>query len=135
MSQQGRLVETIPFMSYVHHQTNICLALTAAACMYISPLDLPYLFAQSGEVLRELHHDDDEGPSCQHAGGPEQRVEDDAVVVEPRQEDDLLLLAGVVETGDLLVHLQALRDVHNDDMHGHAVLLAPGHVETLQGQE
>lgn len=120
-------------MSYVHHQTAICLPFTAAA--RISPLDLSDLFTQPGEVLRELHHHDDEGPSYEHAGGPEQRVEDDAVVVQPGQENGLLLLTGVVVTGDLLVHLQTLGDVHNHDMHGHAVLLAPGHIETLQGQD
>lgn len=101
--------------------------------MYISPLDLPYLFGQSGEVLRELHHHDDEGPSREHAGGPHKRVEDDAVVVQARQEDGLLLLAGVVVAGDLLVRLQTLGDVHDHDVHGRAVLLAPGYVETLQG--
>lgn len=108
-------------------------ALTVTA--RISPLDLPYLFAQSGEVLRELDHHDNEGPSCEHAGGPEQRVEDNAMVVQPRQENGLLLLAGVVVTGDLLVHLQVLGDVHDYDMHGHPVLLAPGHVDALQGQD
>lgn len=107
----------------------MCLAFPAAA--RISPLDLPYLLTQSGEVLCELHHHDDEGPSCEHAGGPEQRVQDDAVVIQPGQENGLLLLARVIVTGDLLLHLQALRDVHNHGVHGHAVLLAPGHIETL----
>ncbi len=127
------LVQAIPFMSYVHCQTTVCLPFTADA--RISPLDLSYLFTQPGEVLRELHHDDDEGPSCEHARGPQQRVENDAVVVQAGQEHSVLLLAGVVVTRDLLVHLQTLRDVHNHDMHGHAVLLTPGHVETLQGQD
>lgn len=104
-----------------------------AAC--VSPLYLPYLFAQPGEVLRELHHHDDEGPPCEHAGRPQQRVEEDAVVVQAGQEDSLLLLAGVIVTGHLLVHPQALWDVHDQDLHGHAVLLAPGHIETLQGQD
>lgn len=120
-------------MSHVHHQTTARLAFTATP--RISPLDLAYLFAQSGQVLCELHHYDDEGPSGQHAGGPEQRVEDDAVVVQPGQEDGLLLLAGVIETGDLLAHLESFGNVHNYGLHGHAVLLAPGHIETLKGQE
>lgn len=118
-------------MSCVHHQTAICLSLSAAA--HISPLDLPYLFTQPGEVLRELNHHYDEGPSCEHTGGPQQRMEDDAVIVQPGQENGLLLLTGVVVTEDLLVHLQAIRDIHDHGMHGDAVLLAPGHIETLQG--
>lgn len=104
-------------MSYVHHQTTTCLAFAAAAC--ISPLDLPNLLAQSREVLCELHHHNDEGPPCEHARGPEQRVEDDAVVIEPGQENGLLLLTGVVVTGDLLAHLQLLGDVHDHGVHGH----------------
>lgn len=111
---------------------TICLALTAAA--RISPLDLPYLFTQPGEVLCEPNHHYDEGPSCEHAGRPEQRVEDDTVVIQPGQENGLLLLAAwVVVTGDLLVHLQTIRDVHDHSVHGGDVLLAPGHIETLQG--
>lgn len=118
-------------MSCVHRQAPArCPALTAAP--RISPLDLPYLLAKPGEVLRELHHDDDEGPPQEHAGGPQQRVEDDAVVVQAGQQHRLLLLAGVVVTRDMLVRLQTLGDVHDHDMHGEAVLLAPGHVETLQ---
>lgn len=93
-------------MSYVPHQTTVCLAFTFAA--RVSPLDLPYLFTEPGEVLRELHHHDDEGPSREHAGRPQQRVEDDGVVVQARQENGLLLLAGVIVTGHLLVHLQTL---------------------------
>jgi len=112
--------------------TKSAYALTAAA--HLSPRDLPYLLAQSGEVLRELHHHDNEGPSREHAGGPEQREEDDGVVVQPGQENGLPLPAGVVVTRDLLLHLQTLGDVHDHDMHGHAVLLAPGRVDTLQGQ-
>lgn len=104
-----------------------------SCCTCVSPLDLPYLFTQPGEVLCELHHHDDEGPPCEHAGGPEQRVEDNAVVVQPGQKHRLLLLAGVVIAGDLLAHLQPLRDVHDHGVHGHGVLLTPGHVETLQG--
>lgn len=120
-------------MLHVHHQTIRCLTFTAAA--HVSPLDLPYLFTQSGEILGELHHHDDKGPSCEHAGGPEQCVEDDTAVVQPGQEDGLLLLTGVVVTRDSLVHLQTLGDVSNHAMHGHTVLLAPGHIETLQRQD
>lgn len=117
-------------MSYAHHQV-VCLAPSAA--VLLSPLDLPYLFTQNGEVLCELNHQDDEGPSCEHAGGPEERVEDGAVAIHPGQEDTLLLLTGVVVAGNLLVYLQALRDVHYHSMHDHAVLLALGYIETLKG--
>lgn len=72
-----------PFISDVHNLTTACLTFTAVA--HNSPLDLPYFFTESGEVLRELHHHDDEGPSHEHARGPEQGVEDDAVVVEAGQ--------------------------------------------------
>lgn len=96
-----------------------------------SRLDLPDLFAQPGEVLRELDHHNDEGPSGEHARGPHQRVEDDSVVVEPSQENRLLPLAGIKVAGHLLVGLQTLGDVHDDAVHLAAVLLAPGHIETL----
>lgn len=121
------LVKSISLKSFVHHQT----AFLPGAHVRVSPLDLPDLLTQPGEVLSELHHHNDGSASGEHAGRPQQRVEDDAVVVEPHQEDGLLLLAGVVVTGHLRVHLQPLGDVHDHHMHGHAVLLAPGHVETL----
>lgn len=99
-----------------------------------SPFDLPDLLTQPGQILRELDHHDDEGPSRQHAGGPEQRVEEHGVVVQAGQEDALLLLAGVVVAAHLPVDLQPLGDVHDERVHGRAVLLAPGHVEALRGQ-
>lgn len=99
----------------------------------LSPLDLPNLLTQPGEVLGELHHHDDDGASGQHAGRPQQRVEDDGLVVESRQEDGVLLLAGVVVARHLRVHLQSIRDVHDCHVHGRTVFLAPGHVEALPG--
>lgn len=84
------------------------MSIAGAAPACLSPVDLPDLLTQPGQILRELHHHDDEGPSRQHAGGPQQRVEDHAVVVQAGQEDGLLLLAGVVVADHLRVDLQAL---------------------------
>lgn len=60
------------------------------------------------------------------------------MVVDSGQEDGVLPIAGVVVTGDLLVHLQVKGNVHDHvlyGLHGHAVLLAARHIDTLQGDE
>lgn len=72
-----------------------------------SPLDLDYLLTHNGEVLGEFDHEDDGSAPREHAGGPEERVEDGAVAVQSGQEGALLLVAGVVIAGYLLVRLQA----------------------------
>lgn len=59
---------TIPF---IFHVVGTRPAIAAAAG-HILPLDLSYLLTKSGEVLRELDHQNDEGPPEEHAGRPEQ---------------------------------------------------------------
>lgn len=51
---------------------EICPSGTTALSPWCSPLDLPDLLTQPGEVLGELHHHDDDSPSGQHAGRPQQ---------------------------------------------------------------
>ena len=95
-------------------------------------MDLAELLTQHGEVLVELHHDDDEGASGEHTRRPEERVEDGRVAVQPREEHGVALpLAGVVVTGDLLVGFQTLRDVHHHGLHDPRLLLALGDEEAL----
>lgn len=110
----------------------MCLTYRAAARN--SPLDLPYLFTKSREVLSEIHHHNDEGPHCERARGPQQGVQDSTVVIEVGQEHRVLLLTGVIVAGDVPVHLQMIGNVHDHGMHGRGVLLAAGHVDTLQGK-
>ena len=59
-------------------------------------------------------------------------MEDGGVAVQPREEHSVVLpLAGVVVTGDLLVGLQTLRDVHHHGLHDPHLLLALGDKEAL----
>lgn len=90
------------------------------------------VLTKDGEVLRELDHEDNEASSSQHAGRPEQGVEDGAGAVQPTQENKALLLRGVVITPDLLLRLQLLRDVHHHGLHGRMLLLTLWDVEALQ---
>lgn len=97
--------------------------------------DLADLLAQDGEVLRELDHDDDEQAPHQHAGGPEERLEDRAATVQLAQQNRLLLLQRVVEAWHLLLRPQPFADVHDQRVHHRLFLLALRHVKALRERQ
>lgn len=83
-------------------------------------------------MLRELHHEDDEGTARKHTGGPEEGVEQRPLAVQPRQDHVVLPLVRVVVAGHQLLRLQTLGYVCDYRVHGRVVLSAFGYVEALR---